>query len=110
MTSAEFVNVHSLARGALIDVETKNRCYQIECLGGNAIRICGHPEYCPAPISGQLQGASDKTGTLEPGLIGRGKYMRFLLNDQRPVTTSKVVRVHVKQPDVLPLRSSSTIH
>ena len=110
MTSAEFVDFTSLARGALIDVETKNRHYQIECLGGNAIRISGHPEYCPAPVSGQLQGSSDKAGMLEPGLIGRGKYLRFLLNDHRPVTTSRVLSVHVDQPDVIPPLSSPSIH
>ena len=37
MTSAEIVDCKSLARGSLIDVETKSRHYRIECLGGNAI-------------------------------------------------------------------------
>lgn len=110
MTSAEFVDLTKLVRGALIDVETKNRHYQIECLGGNAIRISGHPEYCPAPVSGELQGSSDKAGILEPGLIGRGRYLRFILDDHRPVTTSRVLRVHVGQPDVAPPLSSSSIH
>ena len=45
MTTAELVDSHSLAPGSRIDVETKSRHYQIECLGGNAIRISGHPEY-----------------------------------------------------------------
>ncbi len=58
MTSTEFVDCTSLAPGALVDVETKNRHYQIECLGGSAIRISGHPEYCP----------SDQRGTT--GIVG----------------------------------------
>ena len=43
----EGVDLKNLSLGSLIDVETKSRHYQIECLGGNAIRISGHPEYCP---------------------------------------------------------------
>jgi hypothetical protein len=43
MTSTELVDCKSLAQGSLIDVETKSRHYWIECLGGNAIRISGHP-------------------------------------------------------------------
>ena len=109
MTSAQFVDFTSLARGAVIDVETKNRHYQIECLGGNAIRISGHPEYCPMPVAGLLQGSADKVGVLESGLIGCGKYLRFLLDDHRPVTTSRVLSVHVDQPAAAP-RSSVSIH
>lgn len=48
--------------GSLVDVETKSRHYHIEFLGGNAIRISGHPEYCPHPESAQLQGSIDEEG------------------------------------------------
>lgn len=102
MRSAEFVDVQNLEPGALIDVETKNRHYQIEYLGGNAMKISGHPEICPDPVEGTLQGSADKSGVLEPGLIGRGLYMRFLLSD-RPVTTSRILSVHVDP-------SGSSIH
>ena len=98
MTSAEFVEVRNLPPGSLLDVETKNRHYQIECLGGSAIRISGHPELCPTPVPGRLQGAGDRGGLLEPGLIGRGKYLQFLLNDRQPVTTSRVIRLRVQKP------------
>jgi len=110
MTSAEFIDLTNMARGAWIDVETKNRHYQIECLGGSAIRISGHPDYCPEPSAGYLQGASDKEGILEPGLIGRGKYLKFMLDDHRPITTSRVLSLHVTRPEVLQHLSSSTIH
>ena len=100
MTSAEVVDCKSLARGSLIDVETTSRHYRIECLGGNAIRISGHPEYCPDPAPAQLRGSVDKEGILESGLIGRGMRMMFLLNEHRPVTTSRVLSVHVDQPKV----------
>ena len=110
MTSAELVDCKSLLRGSLIDVETKSRHYRIECLGGNAIRISGHPEYCPDPVPAQLHGSVDKEGVLELGLIGRGMRLIFLLNERRPVTTSRVLRVHVDQPKVVQPKSSPSIH
>jgi hypothetical protein len=118
MTSAEILECKNLAPGSLIDVETKSRHYQIECLGGNAIRISGHPEYCPSPVNAQLQGSVDREGMFEPGFIGRGMRLVFLLDEHRPVTTSRVVSLHVAQPDVAQrhmaqpahLSSSSSIH
>ena len=110
MTSAELVDCNSVAPGSRIDVETKSRHYQIECLGGNAIRISGHPEYCPHPVSAWLHGSLDQEGTLEFGLIGRGMRFLFLLNDGRPVTTSRVLRVQVDRPAVIRPASSPSIH
>src|SRR5712691_7106346 len=98
MTSSELIDCTSLARGCLIDVETKSRHYRIECLGWKAIRISGHPEYCPDPVPAQLQGSVDKEGILELGLIGRGRRLMFLLDEHRPVTTSMVLSVRVDQP------------
>src|SRR5437763_2022833 len=109
MTSAEMVDCANLASGSVIDVETKSRHYRIEYLGGNAINICGHPEYCPEPVSAKLQGSVDKQGILEYGVIGRGMRLRFLLGKRQPVTTTRVIRVCVDQPKPAP-NLSSTIH
>lgn len=95
MTSTELIDIESLTPGSRVDVETRNRHYQIEYLGGNAMRISGHPEYCPDPVPGLLEGSSNKLGILQPGLIERGMCLRFLIDDHRPVTTSKVVSLHV---------------
>lgn len=81
------VDLNSLRPGSMIDVETKSRHYHIECLGGDKIRVSGHPELCPEPVPAHLL-----------GLIARGTHLKFLLNDRRPVTTSRVVRLHVDQP------------
>jgi hypothetical protein len=105
---SEGVDLKSLAPGSLIDVETRSRHYQIECLGGNAIRVSGHPEYCPQPVPAHLQGSLGKDGDLEVGRIGCGMRMVFFLNDQRPVTTSRVVSLHVNRPG--PSQSSQSIH
>lgn len=112
MTSAEFVDCSALAPGTLVEVETRNRHYEIEYLGDGAIRISGHPEYCPTPTSGRLRGSAERGGILtEPGLIGRGKYLQFLLDDRRPVTTSRVMRVRVQRASVSrPRPASDSIH
>jgi hypothetical protein len=89
------VDLSSLSPGSLIDVETKRRRYQIECLGGNSIRICGHPDYCPTPVPAHLYGSINKDGLLESGMIERDMRLMFFLDDRRPVTTSKVVSVHI---------------
>ena len=91
-------------------VETKSRHCQIESLGGNAIHICGHPEHCPNPVSARLPGSLDKEGVLEFGLIERGMRFIFLLNDGRPVTTTRVLRIHVDRPGVVQSTSSPSIH
>jgi hypothetical protein len=110
MTSAELIDCKNLSRGSLIDLETKSRHYHIECLGGTAIRISGHPDYCPDPVPAQLQGSFNQEGELELGLIGRGMRLMFLLNDRRPVTTSRVLHVHVDQAKVAQPKSSPSIH
>lgn len=98
MMSTEMLDCKNLVPGSLIDVETKSRHYRIECLGGNSIRVSGHPDYCPEPVPASLQGSVDREGVLELGFIGRGMRMIFLLDDVRPVTTSRVLHVRVEQP------------
>jgi len=87
MTSAEYVNCAGLPPGSLLEVETRNRRYLIECLGGDAIRISGHPDYCPIPVTGRV---------MMSGLIERGGHLHLLLENQRPMTTSRVTRVRVQ--------------
>jgi hypothetical protein len=87
-------DINRLRVGSVLDIETKSRHYQIECLGGSAIRISGHPEYCPRPQAAQLHGAVDNEGVVELGLIEPGMRLMFFLND-RPVTTSRVLSVMV---------------
>jgi hypothetical protein len=110
MTSAELIDCKNLVSGSLIDVETKSRHYHIECLGGNAIRISGHPDYCPDPVPAQVHGSVNQEGALELGLIGRGMRLMVFLNDRRPVTTSRVLHVRLNQPKVAQPKSSPSIH
>jgi hypothetical protein len=96
----EGVDLKSLRAGSLIDVETESRHYRIECLGGDAIRISGHPEYCPKPVEAGLQGSVDEDGNVDLSVIEPGARLVFFLN-HRPVTTSRIVRVEVNPPEAL---------
>ena len=104
------VNLNSLVPGSLLDVETGSRHYLIECLGGSEIRISGHPEYCPEPVPAQLQGSIDKEGVLEFGLIGAGMKLMFIVNGNRPVTTSRVVKIRVERAHAAEPASAASIH
>ena len=92
------VDINSLSPGSLVDVETKSRHYHIECLGGNTMRISGHPEFCPTPVLAELEGSIDREGMYEGGLIKPGKHLVFVLEPNRSVTTSRVLSVHVDEP------------
>jgi hypothetical protein len=101
------VDLRNLRPGSLIDVETKSRHYHIEFLGGAAVRISGHPDYCPDPVPAQLQGSIDEEGELEAGLIEQGMRLMFFMNDVFPFTTSRVISVHVDQPKTIRAGASS---
>jgi hypothetical protein len=90
----EGVDLNNLSVGSLIDVETKSRHYQIESLGGNAMRISGHPDYCPQPELAELYGSLSDDGVVELGLVEPGMRMMFFVHN-RPVTTSRVVSVRI---------------
>jgi hypothetical protein len=104
------VDLKSLRAGSLIDVETNSRRYCIEFLGGNAIRISGHPEYCPDPELAHLHGSIDNEGVVEVDLIEPGMRLIFILNNRRPVTTSRVLTVHVDQTSAVQPESFPSIH
>jgi hypothetical protein len=93
--TVEMVNCQNLTPGSKVDVETATRHYQIESLGGNRIRISGHPEICPEPVPAWLRGTITRDGSLESGWIECGRPMVFLIGELHPVTTSPVVSMHV---------------
>jgi len=95
----EAVDLNSLSPGSLIDMETSSRHYRLEYLGGNRMKISGHPAFCPLPVLAELQGSINREGEFETGSITPGRRMIFLLDEHTPVTTSKVVSVHVDRPN-----------
>ena len=106
----ERVDFKALRLGSRIDVETKSRLYHIECLGGNAIRISGHPEYCPQPMPAQLHGSIGPEGEFEWGCIEPGMKLMFFLDGDHPVRTSKIISVKVAKPNAVQPTSSPSVH
>jgi len=88
--SIEGIFLHDLARGSVIDVETKSHHYRIEYLGGDEIRISGHPSLCPTPVPAQLRGSVGPAGTLQAGYVGRGLRLAFRRRDDDLVVTSAI--------------------
>ena len=60
------IDLEHLRAGALIDVETRSRHYRIEFVGGNAIRISGHPDYSPIPRPPYCRDPLTKTALSSP--------------------------------------------
>jgi hypothetical protein len=106
MRSTESVDCIGLPPGSLVVVKTENRIYRIECLGGSAVRISGHPEYCPTPVPGLLQGSTSEGDSLQAGIIECGRRVRFLLDNQGPLITTKVMSVRVEYATAAPMESS----
>jgi hypothetical protein len=106
MRSTEFVDCMGLPPGSLVHVKTETRIYRIECLGGSAVRVSGHPEYCPTPVRGLLQGSANEGGSVQAGMIERGRRLRFLLDKQGPLITTKVTDVRVEYASAAPMGSS----
>jgi hypothetical protein len=93
----EGMYIHNLEPGSVLDVETKHRTYHLEYLGGEEVRISGHPSYCPQPVRALLQGSTTDAGDFEAGFVGRGMHLVFRrADDQRDVVTSAIKSVHVE--------------
>ena len=97
-SSVEMIDCQNLVPGTLLEVETKSRRYQIESIEGNKVRISGHPDYCPEPVTAWLGGSIGPDGSLEFGLIENGRRMMVVFGDGHPVTTSRVQRVRLSRP------------
>src|ERR1051326_6627321 len=92
----EQVDLDSLDKGSVIDVETKSRHYRIQYLGGDQALISGHPKLCPTPVRAQIDGSIGRGG-IEPGSIRQGMHLVFRrLDDHVPVTTSEITGIRAE--------------
>jgi hypothetical protein len=107
MLSSEMLDFRNLPTGSRIDLETSSRHYQIEIAAGGSVRISGHPEFCPDLTPAELRGSLSPQGILD-GVIGKGMRLSLLLDHFRPMTTSRVLSIHVDPAKPAPL--SASIH
>ena len=97
--ACEGLYLAKLEEGSVLDLEMESRHYRIEYLGGEQVRISGHPQLCPTPVVAQLKGSAHDWGGFEPGFIGRGMRLIFRRSEDRaPVTTSKIAEIRVHSP------------
>jgi len=90
------VDLSTLSSGSTIEVQTKSRHYRIEYLNGDHVRISGHPQLCPYPVSARLCGSRKGFDEFSKGHIVRGMQMVFeRAGDSVPVTTSEIMEVRV---------------
>ena len=73
--AVEGVSLQKLQPGSVIDLDTKNHHYRIECLGGDKAKISGHPRLCPRPLVVQVQGSIGSS--IEAGSIRQGMHLAF---------------------------------
>ena len=74
MLSTQLLDCRNLSPGSTIDVETKSRHYRIEYLGGNSVRVSGHPEFCPNPVMASLQGSLGSRRHAQKSALHRVRY------------------------------------
>ena len=95
--AVEGVSLQKLQPGSVIDLDTKNHHYRIECLGGDKAKISGHPRLCPRPLVVQVQGSIGSS--IEAGSIRPGMHLVFRpLDDPQSVTTSEIIGLRVEEP------------
>jgi hypothetical protein len=95
------VQLSDLKEGSVIDIETKSRHYSVEYLGGDRVRVSGHPHWCPTPVEARLEGSLRNSGSFEPGFVGTGMHIVFeRFDDHLPLTTTEVKDLHLVSPEM----------
>jgi hypothetical protein len=87
------VYLSDLAPGIRLELETENHRYSVINLGEGRIRICGHPEFCPAPVEVTLCGSNFGGSLLKSNYFGRGMRLEFWHPSRNLVTTSRIVEI-----------------
>ena len=87
------VNLHRIAPGTVLQIETQNRVYTIVSHSRNEAWISGHPVFCPEPVPARIHGSTWGGSMLKEHFIGRGMHLEFHVNEQPPVTTSRIVEI-----------------
>jgi hypothetical protein len=90
------LHLSSLDTGTVVELHTRNRCYRIEYLEGDRVRISGHPKWCPTPALARLHGSKGGSYGFEEGYIRCGLRLLFeRLDDCTQVATSEITGIRV---------------
>ena len=87
------VFLDELPVGAVLEMETRNRFYEIENLGGGFVRIAGHPKFCPQPVQVKVHGSTWGRAMLKMHFIGRGMFLEFRHPEHGVIRTSRIQEI-----------------
>ena len=90
------VNLHRVAPGTVLEIETQNRVYTIVSHSRNEAWISGHPVFCPEPVPARIHGSTWGGSMLKERFIGRGMHLEFCHPAFQPIVTSRILDVREK--------------
>jgi hypothetical protein len=87
------VFLDQLPDGAVLHVETRNRCYTLVNRGNGEALISGHPTFCPEPVLVQVDGSNWGGSMLKTAFVGRGMHLEFRHPRYHTIVTSRILDV-----------------
>ena len=91
-------NLDDLAKGAVLEVETRHHTYYIKNLADGRVEISGHPEYCPEPVAVEIIGSDFGTGIPRVRVLTKGARLEFFHPQRGFVRTSSVLAIRELSP------------
>ena len=86
--------MHSLPKGAVVEIETQNRVYTLVSCGEGEALLRGHPMFCPEPVRVSIHGSTWGGSMLKYRFIGRGMHLEFGHPEYvTPIVTSRIVDI-----------------
>ena len=92
------VFLNDLPVGAVLEMETRNRFYEIENRGGGQVLIAGHPKFCPQPVLVKLHGSTWGRAMIKMHFIGRGMFLEFHHPEFGVIRTSRIQEIRELHP------------
>jgi len=92
------VYLDDLSEGDVLEVKTQNHEYIIVVGGRDRDLICGHPLYCPNPVSVRIEGSTWGGTMLKVRFVGRGMHLEFRHPTYQTIVTSSIVEIRAREP------------
>ena len=87
------VFLYELPPGTVLEVETQNRVYRLECCGHASAWISGHPAFCPQAVVVDVHGSTWGGTMLKMHFIGRGMHLEFSHPEHGLILTSRITDI-----------------
>ena len=84
--------------GLVLEMETRNRFYEIENRGEGQVLISGHPDFCPEPTLVDVHGSTWGRSMIKRHFVGRGMFLEFRHPEYGIIRTSRIQEVKELRP------------